>query len=121
MSPCQEAYAITEHPSRGFQVLLRGGGAEALEEVHTLPPWQWGCSYFSCPLPLPKMQTGSLRPVPDPTPSAGCRVSCVDSFLKSPLPRLDTTTHEVAEEVTEAQKDEATYPQSRNHNVSECS
>ena len=100
-----------------------GGGsgeAEVLKEVHTLPPWQWGCSYFPCPLPLPKMQTGTLRPAPDLTSSAGWRVSCLHSFLKSPLPRLDTTTHEVAEAVTEAQKDEVTYPQSCNYNVSEC-
>ena len=97
------------------------GGPKALGEVHTLPPQQWGCSYFPCPLPLPNTQTEPLRPVPDPTPSAGCRVNCLDSFLKPLLPRLDTTTHKVAEEVTEAQKDEVTCPQSRGYNVSECS
>lgn len=73
------------------------------------------------PLPLPNTQTEPFRPVPDPTPSAGCRVNCLDSFLKPFLPRLDTTTHEVAEEVTEAQKDEVTCPQSRGYNVSESS
>lgn len=94
------------------------GEPEVLREVHILPPQQWGCSYFPCPLPLPNTQTEPLRPVPDPTPSAGCRVSCLDHFLKSLLPRLD---HKVAEEVREAQKDEGTCPQSRGYNVSECS
>lgn len=58
------------------------------------------------------MQTETVQASLRSPHSRGLGVSCLDNFLKTPLPGWTRQPREVAEEVTESPKGEVTCPQS---------